>query len=285
MRIVWIIAAIVLLAYLVVIMPVLRQNMRQSGLLKVLYAHRGLFDNESDAPENSMKAFVKAAELGFGIETDVQLSSDGVAVLFHDFTLARVARDKDNQPVSGKVHDYTFEQLESFHLLNSSEKIPTFQSFLDMVNGRVPLIIELKIENSDKTLKVCETADQMLRKYKGLYCIESFNPRGVQWFKLNHAEVIRGQLSDDFWKEDPSHKSLLMLACGNLYFNFLTKPDFIAYDVKYPDNLSRGLCRNLYRNIAVCWTVKSEEQFKEAKNHFDAYIFDSFVPKDGPRVH
>lgn len=282
--IVLIILLILMLTYLAAIMPNLRQDMKTSGLLDVRYAHRGLFSNETDAPENSMRAFRKAKDAGYGIETDVQLSKDGTAVLFHDFTLARIARNDRNEPVAGKVSDYTLEELESFHLLNSGEKIPLFQDFLDLIDGSVPLIIELKIENSDTKLEVCSAADQMLRQYKGLYCIESFNPRGVQWYRLNHPEVIRGQLSDLFHKEDPDHYSILMFACENMLFNFLTRPDFIAYDVNYPCNASRALCRHLYHNTAVCWTVKSEEQLAEAQKHFDAFIFDSFVPKAGPKT-
>lgn len=231
-----------------------------------------------------MKAFRKAKEAGYGIETDVQLSKDGTAVLFHDFTLARVARDRDNQPVSGKVSDYTLAELESFHLLNSEEKIPLFQDFLDLIDGSVPLIIELKIENSDTKLEVCKVADRLLTAYKGLYCIESFNPRGVQWYRQNRPGVIRGQLSDLFRKEDPNHYGILMFACENMLFNFLTRPDFVAYDVKYPYNPSRVLCRHLYRNTAICWTVKNEAQLNEAQDHFDAVIFDSFVPKTGPKA-
>jgi glycerophosphoryl diester phosphodiesterase len=123
---------------------------------ELMYAHRGLHDNASDAPENSMAAFRKAVEGGYGMELDVQLSKDGVPVIFHDFTLERMARmevdasvegtvtvdgaevnllGKTVVPAKGKVSDYTYEELQQFTLGKSGEKIPTFKELLEMVDG------------------------------------------------------------------------------------------------------------------------------------------------------
>ncbi len=189
-----------------------------------------------------MAAFKKAVDGGYGIECDVQLSKDGVPVIFHDFTLARVARypegeipqDAVKNPdgsfgVRGKVIDYTFEELSRFHLLNSDEKIPKFEEFLKLVDGKIPLIVELKIELKD--LSVCSKVDELLRDYKGVYCIESFNPLGVWWYRHNRPEVFRGQLSDAFHRDKPEEfKGLLYFILTNLLFNFITKPDFIAFN-------------------------------------------------------
>jgi len=276
---------IILLAaacYLIAILPSLRRCPDMERLRAVRYAHRGLFDNSGDAPENSMRAFRRAVEAGYGIELDVQLTSDGVPVVFHDFLLARVARDADSRPVSGKVCDYTLAQLQEFHLMNSAKRIPVFADVLGLIGGRVPMIMELKIENSDRRLAVCTAADALLQHYSGLYCMESFNPRGVQWYRRMRPQIIRGQLSDEFNREDPSHRSLLNFACANLLFNFLTRPDFIAYNVSYPHNPSRMLCRNLYHCTAVAWTIRSDQQMAEAEKQFDLFIFDSFVPAGGP---
>lgn len=234
-----------------------------------LYAHRGLFDNESDAPENSMKAFQKAVEAGFGIEMDVQLTKDDVAVVFHDGKLERMCG------VEGKVSDYTFEELQKFSLAKSDEKIPLFTEVLKTVNGKVPLIIEYKIETTDA--KVCEIGNEILKDYKGVYCIESFNPFGVFWYKRYRKDVVRGQLSEDFWKNG-SKKSFLYFVMAKLLTNFITRPDFIAYNAKNYKNLSRRICRKLYKNLAVAWTIKSQEQLDEMREYFDLFIFDSFVP-------
>ena len=295
-RVLLVILIILILLYLLMIQPRIFHKPSRREHVSVLYAHRGLFDNNSDAPENSMAAFRKAVQAGYGIELDVQLSKDGIPVIFHDFTLARVARyEKGQEPadavrnddgslgVKGKVEDYTFEELQNFHLMDSEEKIPTFESFLQMVDGKVPLIVELKIEMTD--LSLCPKADALLRDYKGVYCIESFNPLGVHWYKKNHSEVMRGQLSDWFFRDDPTlYRGPLYFMLTNLWFNFLTRPDFIAYNHKFYYNPSRMICRGLYRNVAAAWTIKSEEELAKAKKHFDIYIFDSFVPKDGPKV-
>lgn len=274
---------IAFLLYLLMILPRLSAWKYMEPLKGVLYAHRGLHDNQSDAPENSLKAFQKAVDAGYGIEMDVQLSRDNVPVVFHDFTLRRMARGKDGKPVEGKVADYTLEELQSFHLADSKETIPTFRDFLELVDGRVPLIIELKIENADKDPKVCPLVDDMLREYKGIYCIESFNPRGLLWYKRNHPDVARGQLSDEFWKSDPSMRGFIYWAMAYLLTNFLTRPDFIAYNHLHEANLSRLLCRSLYHHPAVAWTIKSQQQLEHARGNFDLFIFDSFLPAKGPK--
>lgn len=277
LKVIGLVLLILLALYLLMIMPRIINKPSREPFTGVLYAHRGLFDNESDAPENSMAAFKKAVDGGYGIECDVQLSKDGVPVIFHDFTLERVTGQK------GKVIDYTYDELLNFNLMNSQEKIPRFEDFLKMVDGKVPLIVELKIERFD--LSVCNKADELLSKYKGVYCIESFNPFGVHWYKKNRPEIMRGQLSDDFHKDKPEEFSgFLYFLLTYLFFNFLTRPDFIAFNHKYADNISRRLCRYLYGTVAAAWTIKSEQQLEKAKKGFDIFIFDSFVPKSGAKL-
>ncbi len=289
LQVICLILLIFMILYLLMIMPRMTGRPDRRPHLDVLYAHRGLHDNSSDAPENTMAAFRKAVDAGYGIECDVQLTADGIPVIFHDFTLARVARYPEGREpedavrnadgslgVKGKVIDYTYEELLEFHILNSEERIPKFEDFLKLVDGKVPLIVELKIELKD--LSVCPKVDALLGSYKGVYCIESFNPLGVFWYRRNRPDVLRGQLSDEFHKEDPKGFGVAYIVLTLLFFNFLTKPDFIAYNHKYPRNLSLWLSRHLYGCLTAAWTIKSEEQLKTAKENFDIYIFDSFVP-------
>ncbi len=259
--------------------------------LNCLYAHRGLFDNASDAPENTMAAFRKAVDAGYGIECDVQLSKDGVPVIFHDFTLKRMARyplgkapidapvcEDGSIGVKGKVCDYTFEELQQFHILDSDQRIPRFRDFLELVDGKVPLIVELKIERED--ISVCKKADELLGSYRGIYCIESFNPLGVLWYRLHRPGVMRGQLSDEFHLEKPDEYSgAIYFFLTYLFFNFLGRPDFIAFNHKYPGNLSLWLNRHLFKGLSAAWTVKSQWELEEARKNFDIFIFDSFVPQ------
>lgn len=263
--------ALVLL-YLFMIMPRMVKRPDKTPFLKVLYAHRGLHDNALAAPENSMAAFKRAMDAGYGIELDVQLSKDKIPVVFHDFTLMRVCGEE------GKVADYTFAKLQQFSLYHSEEKIPAFADVLKLVDGKVPLIVEYKIP--DGHTEVCSAADKLLREYKGLYCIESFHPLGLLWYKKHRKEVMRGQLSDNFIKAgEKEYSGILYFALHHLLFNFLTKPDFIAYNHYRYQDLSRQLCRYLYGAVAVAWTIKTKEELAERKPDFDMFIFDSFIPE------
>jgi glycerophosphoryl diester phosphodiesterase len=276
--------------YLAAVMPRIIKKPSKKPFVGKLYAHRGLHDNHSNAPENSMAAFRKAVEAGYGIECDVQLTRDGIPVIFHDFTLARVARyDKGFEShypihnldgslgVRGKIGDYSYEELQHFHLLDSEEKIPKFEDFLKMVDGKVPLIIELKIEAFDTG--VCPVADGLLRSYKGDYCIESFNPLGLIWYRKHHPEVMRGQLAEEFLKDekDEFHSKIWKIP-SYLLLNFITRPDFVAYNYKHERNMSRRIVRRLYRNTAAAWTIKDQDALDKARGKFDIFIFDSFIP-------
>lgn len=265
---------VLILLYLLALMPRMLHRPDKTPFMGWLYAHRGLHNNEGDAPENSMKAFEKAVAAGYGIELDVQVTRDKIPVVFHDFTLKRVCG------AEGKVMDYTYEELQRFRLCNSQERIPTFEEFLRMVDGRVPLIVELKIDWTD--ISVCPLADALLRKYKGVYCIESFNPLGLIWYRRNHNEVMRGQLSDAFLQEE-GLKGILYFVLEHMLLNCVTKPDFIAYNHKYYWTLSRQICKKLYRSLSVAWTIKTEEELRTRQKDFDLFIFDSFIPNESIR--
>lgn len=269
---VWLIVVIIIAAalYLLMIMPHMGQRPETAFFKNWLYAHRGLHDNASDMPENSMAAFARAIDAGFGIEMDIQLSRDGIPVVFHDSNLKRACG------VEGRVKDYSYEELRQFSLFGSGEGIPKFEEALELVDGRVPLIVEFKIASGN--LALCPIADQILRRYKGAYCIESFNPLGLWWYRRHHREVVRGQLSDAFLREG-TYRGPLCFVLQNLLANFISKPDFVAYDHKYPNILSRKLCRGLYRNMAAAWTIRSQEELDAARRYFDIFIFDSFLPK------
>lgn len=261
---------VLVLFYLLLILPRMVNRPDITPFLEWMYAHRGFHDNAGDAPENSLLAFKRAVEMGYGIELDVQLSKDKVPVIFHDYTLERVCG------VEGKVCERTFAELKELALYGSEQRIPSLEEALKLVDGRVPLIVELKIETTD--ISVCPAADALLSKYKGMYCIESFHPMGVFWYRRNRNQVVRGQLADAFYEEG-EYTSPLHFLLENLVFNWLSKPDFVAYNHRYPKKFSLSLCRDLYSCTTAAWTIKSEEQLQEAKKYFDIFIFDSFVPK------
>ncbi|MBR4994087.1 MAG: glycerophosphodiester phosphodiesterase, partial [Lachnospiraceae bacterium] len=239
------------------------------------FAHRGLHDNKSEAPENSMAAFKKAVDAGYGIELDVHITKDLIPVVFHDDTLNRVCG------VEGKISDFTLEELEQFRLFETDEKIPLFKDVLELVDGKVPLIVEIKANDND--LRVCPKADELLKDYKGLYCMESFNPLAVKWYKKNRNEIVRGQLSDSYMHaENKKYHTPLYFAMEYLMLNFLAKPDFIAYNHKFYKNGARRINRYFYNAMSAAWTIRSQEELDARLNDFDVYIFEGFIPKQCP---
>ena len=271
MLIIFITVAVVLCLYLLAIKPNTRRREQMEPFRKVYIAHRGLFDNKGEAPENSMAAFGKAVERGYGIELDVQLTRDHKLVAFHDGTLKRMCKAK------GTVVDHTFEELKQYSLAVSEEKIPLFQDVLNMVDGRVPLIIEIKPEGD--CIETARTMAEMMQGYKGTYCIESFHPLVVAWYRFHQPEVLRGQLATICSKDGIERHIVERFILTNLLLNFLAKPDFIAYNHKYASQFSYRLCRKLYSVENVAWTIKNQKQLDRAKEVFQVFIFDSFIPK------
>ncbi len=260
------IIVVLLVIYIFLICPRIFKKADRSPLRGRHYAHRGLFDNESESPENSLPAFAKAVEAGYGIEFDVQLTKDDIPVVFHDATLKRMCG------ADGNVWDYTLEELQDMKLANSQEKIPTLAQALNVVDGRVPLIIEYKMDRPD--VKVCELGNELLKDYKGVYCMESFHPFAVRWYRFKRPDIVRGQLCMDYWKDEIYKKKPGFWLLGLMLTNFLARPDFIAFKHSDAGNLSRKLCR-LLGGLSVAWTIKSKEDYEKAKNQFDLFIFDS----------
>ncbi|MGI6735864.1 MAG: glycerophosphodiester phosphodiesterase family protein [Anaerovoracaceae bacterium] len=234
-------------------------------------AHRGLFDNRGGCPENSLPAFRKAVEAGYGVELDVQMTADDRLVVFHDAGLQRMCG------VDLTLTDLTWEELQRYPLLNSGETIPLFDDVLDILDGRVPLLVEIKAEGD--YLRTCAAAAARMDRYPGSYLMESFHPLAVRWFRLHRPQVLRGQLASDFLR-DPIPESLpLRFGGANLLGNFLSRPDFIAYNHHYADQRSYRLCRRIFRPENAAWTVRSEEELRQARKVFQIIIFDSFRPQ------
>ena len=235
-------------------------------LTDVYIAHRGLFDNGNGIPENSLPAFKKASEQGFGIETDVQMTKDGVLVVFHDDDLKRMTGTE------GKLSDYTFDELRKLRLLNTDCQIPTFDDFLEAANG-ANLVVEIKTHS--KIGEVEQKTYDALLGYKGHYCVESFNPIIIHWFKVHAPEVIRGTLSCSF-EQVPFTKFRKWLL-RELKLCKWNGSQFIAYDAE-TIRTSKAVKRFSKHVPIICWTIKSQVQHDELHDCFDNMIFDSFVP-------
>lgn len=254
-----------ILIFLVLTAPRMWKKPDYEPILHHHYAHRGLFHVEQNIPENSLPAFQNAVEQHFGIELDVQLSKDGIPVVFHDNTLERMCH------VPGKVSDFTLRELQNLSLDHTEYSIPTLEHVLQIVNGNVPLIIEIKMDHIQK--KLCPAIHNILIHYTGPYCIESFHPYVLLWYRLHHNEVVRGQLvprPSNLWKAPLEAIRYAILA--SLFTNVFTRPDFIAapYDYK---NMACRLCHQLGAFCAA-WTIRSREAYERSKNQFDILIFE-----------
>ena len=271
MDILWnviIVLIVLVVIYILMIAPRMLNRADRTPFMGIHYAHRGLFDNNSEAPENSLAAFKKAVDAGYGMELDVQLSKDNKLVVFHDATLKRMCG------IDGNVWEYTLEELKQFRLLDSNEQIPTFEEFLEVVDGKVPFILEYKLDRAQTV--VCQLANKVLENYKGAYCIESFHPLALLWYRKNRPDVLRGQLCEEFFRTEKYKGNLLFTLLSFLPFNFLTRPDFIAYNHHDAHNISRRICKAL-GGLSVAYTIKSTEEFERAKDKFELFIFDSCI--------
>lgn len=229
------------------------------------FAHRGLHKRDKSVPENSIAAFERASAKGYGMELDVQLSKDGEVVVFHDDTLNRVCG------VDSRVDEKTYAELKEMSLCGTEETVPLFSEVLKTVRGRGPLIVELKNGRSNKEL--CEKTYELLKAYNGEYCIESFNPFIVRWFRKNAPEIVRGQLASPPRDYGGEVSNITAFVLGNLLLNFLARPQFIAYKIA-PKPFTVKLCEALGA-MKVCWT--SHDWVNEKS--YDVVIFEFYKPK------
>ncbi len=234
------------------------------------YAHRGL--HGKGVPENSLAAFRKAVEHGYGAEFDVHLLRDGGLAVIHDSTLKRTTgRD-------GKIEELTTEELSNYHLEGTEETIPTFHQVLQVFGGKTPLIIELKPVNGNHEA-LCMAACAAMVGYEGVWCMESFDPRVIHWLRKNRPDIIRGQLAENYLKK-PDNKLPLVLKLILAFHleNFLCRPDFIAYDYATRKVLSNPICRKLWGIEAVSWTLRSSEEHETALKEGWIPIFENYLP-------
>lgn len=232
------------------------------------FAHRGLWGG--GVPENSKTAFRLAAEKGFAIELDVQLSRDGEVMVFHDYTLTRMCgRDV-------KLADLTAAELTACTLNDTDETIPTFREVLRIVDGRVPLLVELKGENGNTAL--CPATAALLDEYEGEWCVESFNPLLLRWFKKHRKNAVRGLLSTDLIKEKKSGSWVLNFALSALWLTFLCRPAFHAWDKHYPRRAALRCGIERFGAASFVYTVKDQTEYEEHLAAGNCPIFDGFLP-------
>jgi glycerophosphoryl diester phosphodiesterase len=230
---------------------------RVTWIGKYAYAHRGL--HGSGVPENSPAAFAAAIEHGMGIECDVQRSSDGQAVVFHDWELDRLTSE------SGAVGQLTAASLRAIRLTGGDDTIPSLRQVLNQIGGRVPLLIELKSRKDLRFPSLCLAVLRALEGYRGMYAVMSFDPRVPRWFKRYAPLTVRGLVITE--ENDHTLFSRLFRRLSLWQAN----PDFLAYDIR--DLPSRFAAAQRKRGLPiVSWTVRSPELLARAQLHADAPI-------------
>ena len=241
-----------------------------SALKNRAYAHRGLYDDK--IPENSLQAFQRAKGRGFGIELDVHLLADGNLAVLHDSMLERITGK------TGRIEELTTKDLKDYNLNGTAETIPLFSDVLELCNGEIPLIVELK-STKENYGKLCEKVCQVLDAYNGMFCLESFDPRCVLWLRKHRPDLIRGQLSQNYFiANDGKLPWYFRFLLTFQMLNFLTQPDFIAYRFRDRNNISNFFCRKIWKIQGVSWTLKNRQDYETAISENWIPIFEGFIP-------
>lgn len=258
--------ATLFIIYLYCIMPRVINRPDVCSLRKSSFAHRGLHDDGVERPENSMPAFQTAVEHGYAIELDIQQTKDNKVVVFHDFNLNRVCG------VNKRVCDLTYKELRTYSLFNSNQKIPLFTDVLKVVDGKVPILVELKYNAQNRD--IAALSYQILKNYRGSYYIQCFDMRPLRWYRKKQPEILRGQLAQGAKRKGNVIEKIGSLLLEYLMGNFLSRPDFISYSWKRQRNLSLNVCKKFFGCPILAWTIRSEEDCEKAKRKFDGQIFE-----------
>jgi len=233
-------------------------------LTRVPFAHRGLHDGAAGIIENSLSAFRAAIANGVGIELDVQATADGRAAVFHDATLDRLTQR------AGRVADCPLGDLEAIPLNGSTDCIAGLARVLDLIDGAVPLLIEIK-GGGDNDRIICEAVARALDRYNGDVAVMSFQPGIVGWFRDNRAATERGLVASTRYRRELgwrlSHPAMHRRIAREL------EPDFIAYDIRnLPNSFTTGW-RSSGRPL-LTWTVRTADHHHRARRFADNIIFE-----------
>ena len=273
-------AIIILIILLLVYAELIRPNLPKRDITPLMgrdYAHRGYWNTndpgEENRPENSLAGFRAAVEKDYGIELDVHLTKDGHLVVHHDDSLKRLTG------VDIRIADSTLAEIRACKLPNG-EPVPTYDEVLDTVAGRIPMIVEVKVENRNHDA-LSKAVYERMQRYDGPWCMESFDPRAVKWFRMNAPEIIRGQLAFDSAGKGKNFKEWTRnLYIASMLQNFLARPDFVAFSassVKW-HSLPIHLLR-LMKPWFVAWTVRSQADMDKWRGQWDLQIFEKFEAK------
>ena len=230
-----------------------------SWIINLPIAHRGLHGN--GAGENTRTAYARAIEKGYPIEMDVQLTKDGELVCFHDDNVKRVTG------VDKLIWDMTLEEVRALKVCGTQDGVMTFKEFLDFVDGRTPLLIEIKQQRDGKKSGIEKKVVELLDNYNGEFAVQSFDPFIMQRVRKLRPEFLRGQLGG-------AKPGMLAypkyVVVRKLLLNFLSKPDFINYVIEeFPIKTKLPVMR---------WTINTEERKRTAYGMGHNIVFENIDP-------
>ena len=247
-------------------------NQDLTWLTKRPIAHRGLHAATEGRVENCLQSFDAAISHNFAIELDVQITKDDKAAVFHDYSLERLTHG------TGRVDEMTLAELSKVSFKNGSDHIEDLASLLAHIDGRVPLIIELKTPKVQDT-RLERAVAASLATYQGPAALMSFSPQVVAEL-IKHTDRPRGIVSCDFFRDKDGSKLVEeeRYQLTHLLHAGVTKPDFISYCQKDFPAPSVDLMKALTGLPVICWTTKSAEDHIWALKHCDQVTFEGYDP-------
>ncbi|MCF0122285.1 MAG: hypothetical protein HUJ74_03650 [Lachnospiraceae bacterium] len=268
----FVVAASITGTWALAIKPRISNKPDMSEMKRYDFANRGYYNIRKKIPENSLVAFNVAVEHGYGIVMDVRMSRDGVPVIFRDHQMCRMCG------IDGTVEESDWEKLKECCLSRTQETIPCLSDGLKLVDGKVPVLLNLNVDLDNYGL-LCARVCEVLDAYKGVFAIESSDYRVVKWLKNNRPKIIRGQMIERHIK----HRGIDMTQIHdvvryNLLTNFLTSPDFISCNIADRTMFSLMLCRLLYKVQMINWTVNNMHDYELVKTDDSIVIFEDIEP-------
>ena len=243
------------------------------AFLRCPVAHRAYHDVAAGRPENSRAAIRAAIDCGYGIEIDLQLSADDAPMVFHDYSLDRLTAE------DGQVREKSAAELAQIPLIGGMDGVPTLTDVLDLIDGQVPLLIEIKDQDGamGPNVGILEQATAAaLDGYDGPCALMSFNPHSVAAMSKLCPSIPRGLVTSAF---DPAVWDLPEATCDRLR----EIPDFDRIGASFisheASDLNRSRVAELKRSGArvLCWTIRSEDDEATARKVADGITFEGYA--------
>lgn len=236
-------------------------------------AHRGLHDRAAGVVENTASAVARAVEHGYAVEIDVRETRDGEAAVFHDATLSRLTG------AEGRVAERTMAELRTLELKGAGDRIWALQDCLDLVAGRVALVVEIKAPWGVEPSFARRVAGIVAARDAAI-AVKSFNPHAVRAVRAAAPQLARGVIGEAFADHDPTWRRLgarRRASARDIRHMRFTKPDFLSWDI---EDLSRPavVTARAAGLPVMAWTVRDAGQQRRAAHSADQIVFERFLP-------